>query len=44
MNLSAEDLQSGVLRERTKIGASLADIDPMTIDRSVSVLLICSRF
>ncbi|XP_041358072.1 ATPase family AAA domain-containing protein 2-like isoform X2 [Gigantopelta aegis] len=36
MNLSAEDLQSGILRERTRIGASLADIDPMAIDRSIT--------
>ena len=37
MNLKNEDLNtSGVLRDRAKIGSSLADVDPMNIDRSVS--------
>ena len=36
MNLRAEDLASGILRERVKVGASLADVDPMNIDKSVS--------
>ncbi|XP_046342752.1 ATPase family AAA domain-containing protein 2-like isoform X3 [Haliotis rufescens] len=36
MNLNQEDLQSGVVKERSKIGASLADVDPMNIDRSVT--------
>uniref|UniRef100_A0A673BCZ1 Uncharacterized protein n=1 Tax=Sphaeramia orbicularis TaxID=375764 RepID=A0A673BCZ1_9TELE len=36
MNLTAEDLASGVLRDRVKVGASLADVDPMNLDRSVS--------
>lgn len=36
MNLSAEDVNtSGVLKDRVKIGSSLADVDPMSIDRSV---------
>ncbi|KAM9316920.1 ATPase family AAA domain-containing protein 2B [Gastrophryne carolinensis] len=35
MNLTAEDLASGILRERVKVGASLADVDPMNLDRSV---------
>nr|XP_055041657.1 ATPase family AAA domain-containing protein 2B [Misgurnus anguillicaudatus] len=35
MNLRAEDLASGVLRDRTKVGASLADVDPMNLDTSV---------
>ncbi|XP_061560445.1 ATPase family AAA domain-containing protein 2B isoform X1 [Phycodurus eques] len=35
MNLTAEDLASGVLRDRTKVGASLADVDPMNLDTSV---------
>ncbi|KAM5163475.1 ATPase family AAA domain-containing protein 2B isoform 2-T2 [Mantella aurantiaca] len=35
MNLTAEDLASGILRERVKVGASLADIDPMNLDRSI---------
>lgn len=36
MNLTAEDLASGVLRDRVKVGASLADVDPMNLDSSVS--------
>ncbi|KAM4771593.1 ATPase family AAA domain-containing protein 2B [Rhinophrynus dorsalis] len=35
MNLRAEDLASGILRERVKVGASLADVDPMNLDRSI---------
>uniref|UniRef100_A0A673G3W1 ATPase family AAA domain-containing protein 2 n=1 Tax=Sinocyclocheilus rhinocerous TaxID=307959 RepID=A0A673G3W1_9TELE len=35
MNLRAEDLTSGVLRDRVKVGASLADVDPMNLDSSV---------
>uniref|UniRef100_A0A668A774 ATPase family AAA domain-containing protein 2 n=1 Tax=Myripristis murdjan TaxID=586833 RepID=A0A668A774_9TELE len=35
MNLCAEDLASGVLRDRVKVGASLADVDPMNLDSSV---------
>uniref|UniRef100_A0A8C9UWU0 ATPase family AAA domain-containing protein 2 n=1 Tax=Spermophilus dauricus TaxID=99837 RepID=A0A8C9UWU0_SPEDA len=38
MNFRAEDLASGILRERVKVGASLADVDPMNIDKSVSGL------
>lgn len=41
MNLRAEDLASGVLRDRVKVGASLADVDPMNLDTSVS---ICHAF
>lgn len=36
MNLSPEELLTNTLKERTKIGSSLADIDPMTVDRGVS--------
>lgn len=36
MNLTAEDLASGVLRDRGKVGASLADVDPMNLDNTVS--------
>lgn len=35
MNLTAEDLASGVLRDRAKVGASLADVDPMNLDTTV---------
>ncbi|XP_060062589.1 ATPase family AAA domain-containing protein 2-like [Ylistrum balloti] len=37
MNMSAEDVNtSGVLRDRVKIGSSLADVDPMSVDRSTT--------
>ena len=36
MNLNAEDVVHGVIRDRARVGASLADVDPMTIDRSVT--------
>ena len=36
MNLGTEDLSGGVLRDRVKVGASLADVDPMNLDSSVS--------
>uniref|UniRef100_A0A8B9J1K9 ATPase family AAA domain containing 2B n=1 Tax=Amazona collaria TaxID=241587 RepID=A0A8B9J1K9_9PSIT len=35
LNFRAEDLASGILRERVKVGASLADVDPMIVDKSV---------
>uniref|UniRef100_A0A3Q2TQ55 ATPase family AAA domain-containing protein 2 n=1 Tax=Fundulus heteroclitus TaxID=8078 RepID=A0A3Q2TQ55_FUNHE len=35
VNLTAESLASGVLRDRAKVGASLADVDPMNLDVSV---------
>lgn len=35
MNLVKEDLL-GIHKDRMKIGASLADVDPMQIDRTVS--------
>ncbi|XP_061478681.1 ATPase family AAA domain-containing protein 2B isoform X2 [Rhineura floridana] len=35
MNFRAEDLASGILRERVKVGASLADVDPMILDKTV---------
>uniref|UniRef100_A0A8B9KR03 ATPase family AAA domain-containing protein 2 n=1 Tax=Astyanax mexicanus TaxID=7994 RepID=A0A8B9KR03_ASTMX len=41
MNLRAEDLASGVLRDRAKVGASLADVDPMNLDTSV-ISLLCT--
>ncbi|KAJ8305474.1 LOW QUALITY PROTEIN: hypothetical protein KUTeg_016019 [Tegillarca granosa] len=37
MNLTGDDISmGGVLHDRVKIGASLADVDPMTIDRSIT--------
>ena len=45
MNLTADDAAEGIFKDRAKIGASLADIDPMTIDRSVSATALClSRY
>ncbi|GCB74482.1 hypothetical protein scyTo_0003572 [Scyliorhinus torazame] len=35
MNIRTEDLTSEILRERVKVGASLADVDPMHLDASV---------
>ncbi|XP_015250146.1 PREDICTED: ATPase family AAA domain-containing protein 2B [Cyprinodon variegatus] len=35
INLTAESLASGVLRDRVKVGASLADVDPMNLDNTV---------
>lgn len=39
MNVRTEDLTSEILRERVKVGASLADVDPMHLDASVSFCL-----
>ncbi|CAM1299308.1 ATAD2B (predicted), partial [Pycnogonum litorale] len=36
MNLKNEDLAMGVIRDRVKIGSSLADVDPMEIDKTVT--------
>ena len=36
MNYAKEDIQVGALRDRARIGSSLADVDPMNIDRSVT--------
>ncbi len=35
MNFQPEDVAGGILRDRAKVGGSLADVDPMSIDRSV---------
>ncbi|XP_012515894.1 PREDICTED: ATPase family AAA domain-containing protein 2B [Propithecus coquereli] len=40
MNLRTEDLASGILRERVKVGASLADVDPMNIDKSQPMIKV----
>lgn len=37
MNLSADDVTAGVLRDRTHAGSSMADIEPMAIDRTVGM-------
>ena len=36
MNFAPDDLAHGAVRDRVRIGASLADIDPMNIDRAVT--------
>lgn len=36
MNFTQEDINAGIVRDRVKIGSSLADVDPMNIDRSVT--------
>lgn len=36
MNLVKDDLL-GIQKDRMKIGASLADVDPMQIDKTVSI-------
>lgn len=38
MNLTIEDVSKGILRDRDRIGSSLADVDPMMIDNKVSTL------
>lgn len=35
MNLGLEDAAKGILADRERIGSSLADVDPMNVDRSV---------
>jgi len=39
MNLTADDVAAGVLRDRAHAGSSMADIEPMTVDRTVSLPL-----
>lgn len=36
MNFTPEDLTKGTIRDRVRVGASLADVSPMTIDRSIN--------
>ena len=35
MNFTNEDANTGIMRDRNRAGASMADIDPMDLDRSV---------
>ena len=35
MNFTTGDAASGILKERARIGSSLADVDPMNIDSKV---------
>ncbi|XP_030838700.1 ATPase family AAA domain-containing protein 2 isoform X2 [Strongylocentrotus purpuratus] len=36
MNLTKDDMSGGVIKDRQRIGGSLADVDPMNIDSSVT--------
>ena len=42
MNFDPSDLTQPVIRDRQRIGASLADIDPMNINREVQEFPITS--
>lgn len=35
MNFTLDDAATGILKERARIGSSLADVDPMNIDNKV---------
>ena len=35
MNFTMDDTASGIIKERSRIGSSLADVDPMNIDSKV---------
>ena len=44
MNFDKDDLAgSGILGDRQRAGASLADIDPMNIDRTVSNIHVFNK-
>ena len=36
MNMAHSDMKRGILRDRQKVGSSLADIEPMNIDRNIN--------
>ena len=40
MNLDPSDLAQPVVRDRQRIGVSLADVDPMNINREVNSLMM----
>ena len=47
MNLTMEEIANqtaGATKDRMKIGSSLADVDPMSVDRSVSLSSINEYF
>lgn len=45
MNISAENLKnSNIIKDRVKIGSSLADVDPMNVDRTVSICIYIVNF
>lgn len=43
MNFTMDDAATGILKERARIGSSLADVDPMNIDSKVCVDYLSSR-
>ena len=44
MNLTNDDVAAGILRDRAHVGSSMADIEPMSIDKSVSLSSsLCSK-
>ena len=44
MNLTSDDVAAGVLRDRAHAGSSMADIEPMAIDRTVRIPLVITVF
>ena len=40
MNFTMEDATGGIIKERARIGSSLADVDPMNINNKVHVNLL----
>jgi len=44
MNLTADDVSAGVLRDRAHAGSSMTDIEPMAVDRTVSILFVIMMF
>lgn len=42
MNFTMDDAATGILKERARIGSSLADVDPMNIDNKVCLAYLSS--
>ena len=40
MNFTMEDTTCGIIKERARIGSSLADVDPMNINNKVHINLL----
>ena len=40
MNFTMEDAACGIIKERARIGSSLADVDPMNINNKVRINLL----
>ena len=43
MNFTMDDVATGLLKERARIGSSLADVDPMNIDSKVCAYILKGR-